>query len=474
VDKFLLKSINEITANPKNARTHPADQIALIVKSIKKFGFLNPVIIDADGVLIAGHGRIEAARQLEMEMVPAILADHLTPEEKRAYMLADNQIALKSGWDMDMLKIELQGLSDMNFDMDLTGFAAADIDSFLKPEEKMQVTGKAGSLVEKFLVAPFSVLNARDGWWQSRKRAWISKGIQSELGRGENLLKFSEQANKGYKKKNLAKATNTTDWVKSKGLTGLAGDGPTGTGTSIFDPVLCELNYSWFCPPGGSILDPFAGGSVRGMVAAFLGRKYTGVDLRAEQVEANSSQAKEINFEIAPEWIVGDSRDIIDHVQSREFDFVFSCPPYADLEVYSDDPQDLSTLSYPEFKNAYFEIIKKSCSLLRDNRFAAFVVGEVRDKQGNYYDFVGDTVQAFRDAGLEFYNEAILITSAGSLPIRAGKQFSSSRKLGKTHQNVLIFVKGDGKKAAEACGDVEIYIADDAEKPASEYGEEMA
>jgi hypothetical protein len=137
-------------------------------------------------------------------------------------------------------------------------------------------------------------------------------------------------------------------------------------------------------------------------------------------------------------------------------DMIFSCPPYADLEVYSDNPLDLSTLPYAEFRAAYFEIIAKACARLRQDRFACFVVGEVRDKRGAYIDFVGDTVQAFRDAGLAYYNEAILITAAGSLPIRAGKQFSASRKLGKTHQNVLVFVKGDGKKAAQACGEIEI------------------
>ena len=135
---------------------------------------------------------------------------------------------------------------------------------------------------------------------------------------------------------------------------------------------------------------------------------------------------------------------------------VFSCPPYADLEVYSDDPKDLSTMKYSDFKAVYFEIIKKACDRLKPDSFACFVVGEVRDKKGNYIDFVGDTVQAFRDAGLEYYNEAILITCVGSLPIRAGKQFSSGRKLGKTHQNILVFVKGSGKKAADRCGAVDV------------------
>lgn len=230
------------------------------------------------------------------------------------------------------------------------------------------------------------------------------------------------------------------------------------SGTSIFDPVLCEVAYRWFSPVGGTVLDPFAGGSVRGIVASKIGRQYIGVDLRPEQVAANRLQGDEIcaDCEFPPVWHTGDSRNIDVSCKGVEADFVFSCPPYADLEVYSDDPNDLSTLGYEEFRAAYFEIIKKTCALLKPDRFAAFVVGEVRDKKGAYYDFVGDTVQAFRDAGLAYYNEAILITMAGSLPIRAGKQFSSSRKLGKTHQNVLVFCKGDPKKAVAACGDVEV------------------
>ena len=133
-------------------------------------------------------------------------------------------------------------------------------------------------------------------------------------------------------------------------------------------------------------------------------------------------------------------------------DFLFSCPPYGDLEVYSDDVADLSTLAYEDFMEAYRGIIAKSCGRLVDDSFACFVVGDVRDKKGNYYNFVGDTVEAFRAAGLHYYNEAILVTAVGSLPIRVGKQFEASRKMGKTHQNVLVFVKGDGKRAAAKVG----------------------
>ena len=249
-------------------------------------------------------------------------------------------------------------------------------------------------------------------------------------------------------------------------------DSELSSGTSIFDPVLCELAYSWFSPKGGTVLDPFAGGSVRGIVASRLGRQYIGVELRTEQVEANRIQGDDLCQDLPPVWHVGDSRNIDKICADVEADFVFSCPPYADLEVYSDDPNDLSTLKYEDFKPAYFEIIAKACGRLKQDRFACFVVGDVRDKKGNYYNFVGDTVEAFRAAGLHYYNEAVLVTSVGSLPIRVGRQFASGRKLGKTHQNVLVFVKGSGKKATEACGEVDVHIPDP-EAEHSDLGEEL-
>jgi DNA modification methylase len=246
-------------------------------------------------------------------------------------------------------------------------------------------------------------------------------------------------------------AVGTQDWVQKKIAEGDISGGMSSdqSGTSIFDPVLCELAYRWFCPQGGNILDPFAGGSVRGIVASHLGRAYHGCELRAEQVAANAAQVS-LAKNPQPVWVCDDSRNIAQHF-APEMDFLFSCPPYADLEVYSDDPRDLSAMDYQTFVAAYREIIAASCGLLKDNRFACFVVGDVRDKKGNYRNFVGDTVEAFRAAGLHYYNEAILITAVGSLPIRVNKQFHAGRKLGKTHQNVLVFVKGDGKKAAQAC-----------------------
>lgn len=264
-----------------------------------------------------------------------------------------------------------------------------------------------------------------------------------ETVRTERLAKFKGGLADGLVALRAAqKAGGSTDY-----------EGQESSGTSIFDPVLCELSYHWFCPPGGTVLDPFAGGSVRGIVASKLARQYVGVELRPEQIAANRAQADKICGDPCPVWIEGDSRNIQKLAKDVQADFIFSCPPYADLERYSDDPRDLSTMGYDDFRVIYSEIIKNASAMLKPDRFACFVVGDVRAKDGRYYGFPWHTVQAFEDAGLRLYNEAVLVTAVGSLPIRVGKQFTASRKLGKTHQNVLVFIKGSAAKATKAIGE---------------------
>ena len=292
-------------------------------------------------------------------------------------------------------------------------------------------TPTAGSiLAERFGVPPFSVISAREGDWQNRKRAWLGLGIESEVGRDDELLHSGSVID-----------TAVETWEGGRAAW-------QNTGASVFDPALCELLYTWFCPERGQVVDPFAGGSVRGIVATLMGYKYWGSELRPEQVRANAEQANTICPEARPFWRCGDAVEVLP--EAPPADFIFSCPPYGDLEVYSDDPKDLSTMDYPDFMAAMFRIIQGCYAKLKPNRFACFVVGEFRDKAGNYRNFVGDTVSAFQAAGFHFYNEAILVTSVGSLPVRAGRQFDGGRKLGKTHQNILVFVKGDGKAASKA------------------------
>lgn len=268
-------------------------------------------------------------------------------------------------------------------------------------------------LRNKFIEPPFSILDTKSGSWQKRKKLWISKGLKSEIGRDVSVINMDT----------TSKENNSTNYV------------------SVFDPALCEVLYHWFCEDGGNILDPFSGGSVRGIVANYLGYKYYGIDIRQEQIDSNRLQALEIlDVNNQPNWYIGDSNILLNDNFNIDFDLVLSCPPYADLEVYSDINGDISNMNYKDFMIAYESIIKKSCDKLKKGGYAIFIVGEVRDKKGNYIGFVPDTINAFRKCGMNFYNEAILLNAIASASMRANGNMKS-KKLVKVHQNILIFKK---------------------------------
>ena len=310
------------------------------------------------------------------------------------------------------------------------------------------------ALHKRFTVPPFTVLDTRQDYWAPRRRSWLSLGIQSELGPGEQLKdKADASEGNGYKANTKdSSGANQTSIGERYGRKAMSG-------TSVFDPVLCEVAYRWFSPPGGLVLDPFAGGSVRGIVATKLGRRYVGIDLNPHQVEANQQQAHTICADDPqqPVWRNGDSTEIPRLcADDPPADFVFTCPPYYDLEVYSSAQEDISNAgSYAEFVATYRRILWHALDRLQPNRFAGIVIGEIRDKRGHYRPFMQDTIAIFEQLGLWLYNAAVLITPAGSLPVRAAKQFTTSRKLGRTHQHFLIFVKGDARKATEAIGEAE-------------------
>lgn len=291
-------------------------------------------------------------------------------------------------------------------------------------------------LADKYIVPPFSILNTISAAWQRRKDMWESLGIESTLGRDV--------------KRNNAMPVNT---FSARGE-----QAKTPERTSTFDPVLSELMYRWFCPSGGVILDPFAGGSVRGIVAGILGHDYVGIDLSHSQVVANEDQLARVVEEMGEPlknrvcWICDDSSSIV--LPECTSDMVFTCPPYYNLEKYSEDSRDLSNQpTYIEFLDRYFHCLNTAANNLKDNRFFVIVVSEIRNpKTGSYYGFVSDTINILQRAGLYYYNEIILENNIGSLPIRAPKYFDQSRKIGKHHQNILVFYKGDTTKISEHFG----------------------
>lgn len=708
---------SQLLANPWNYRRHPKAQLDALEGVLEEVGWVQQVVVNTTtGHMVDGHARVELAIRREEKTVPVLYVT-LSEREEKIVLATLDPIAGMAWHDEEAVKLLLDGLEAEN----------RAVAEFMQTLVVQTGGGKAAdqdqaraSLADTLLAPPFSILDARQGYWQDRKRAWVALGIKSELGRGQDGdktagggLTFTTSAQPGHvhdrKREIETRDGREYTWAEFSELypeeIKLAGD-------SIFDPVLAEIAYLWFAPPGGSVLDPFAGGSVRGIVAEMTGHPYTGIDLRPEQIDANranweeieqgggirkpagtadniidqtpieergeyflkrddlwavagvrggkarscwhlaqgapglvtagSRESPQVNLvaQIAarlgipcrvhvpsgdltaelraaqragaevvqhkpghnsvivararedakergwreipfgmeceeairqtaaqvanlpwgqfsrivipvgsgmnlagllhglrehqqagevevigvqvgadprkrldkwapkgwkdivtlvkspldyhdhakettldgvqldpvyeakclpflepgdllwcvgirqsavttaahtgePNWITGDSRQMGEFISESDFDLIFSCPPYADLEVYSDREEDISGMDYPDFIDAYRDIIAKACARLRDNRFAVFVVGDVRDKGGFYRNFIGDTIQAFEDAGLRLYNEAIYITPTGSLAMRAMNMFRASRKLGKGHQNMLVFAKGE-------------------------------
>ena len=260
------------------------------------------------------------------------------------------------------------------------------------------------TLRSRFKETPLSILNAKSGYWKANKQKWLQMGIKSELGRTvSGGSSFQGRLNNNYSEEIEEQKTVLQKMAKVSSV------------ASVFDPFLTEIMYEWFCPKGGTILDPFAGGSVRGIVA------------------------NEICQENVPLWIAGDSNKEIEKLD-EQFDFVFSCPPYADLEVYSDHEDDISNKSYEDFLILYRSIISKTVDKLKKGQFAVFVVGDVRDREGYYLNFVGDTKKAFIDSGAKLYNEIILSQPIGSACLYAENMFKN-KKIAKIHQNILCFKK---------------------------------
>jgi ParB-like chromosome segregation protein Spo0J len=139
-----LRRVSSLKPYPRNARRHSKKQVGQIADSIRKFGFTNPVLISDDDEIIAGHGRVMAAKDVGIAEVPTLRLSHLSAAERRAYVIADNKLALNAGWDNDILAIELQALIDLEFDLSLTGFSLAEIDLTLdQAREKANELGCA-------------------------------------------------------------------------------------------------------------------------------------------------------------------------------------------------------------------------------------------------------------------------------------------------------------------------------------------
>lgn len=484
--------LSQIHVNKKNPRKIDAMQFDSLIKSLLTFkGMLDdarPIVIDENNVILGGNMRYRALTAISKMTAEEILKRlnqakkfrektqdeqqqicefwecwkkdptaevvqkrNWTEAEKREFIIKDN--VSYGDWDTEVLNLDfdVQDLSDWGLEQEsLPG------DDLTEEEKESQIYEP---LDKDFFLFPQSILDTRRGDWIARRVQWKNIGLTSGNGRKEELTfsptaippKYLSLANK-YAKEQEISTTDAARELASKGII------KTVT-TSIFDPVVAETCYRWFNIKNRTILDPFAGGSVRGIVASALQMPYYGNDLREEQIEANRQNLQSIctnentstllKSEYYPQWTTGDSVNIKEIVEGATpkfpengADMIFSCPPYADLEVYSDDERDLSNMDYDKFLSTYTQIIKNSCELLKNNRFAVFVVGDVRDKKGYYRDFVSDTIRAFKSCGLHYYGQLIVVNSLGSAAIRARSQFST-RKIPKTHQNIIVSYKGE-------------------------------
>lgn len=297
----------------------------------------------------------------------------------------------------------------------------------LFPTGKSKVPVK--SLRQRYLVPPFSILHTQIGEWLSIRNKWEAL-IKN---RANNIRNEIAKSNTPY--------INKFDY--DEGYKGLERNGAIST----FDPFLCEILVRWFSRQGDTILDPFAGGHVRGVVSAILGRNYVGFDVNETQILANEENLKlmldsyTVDDMGAIDWRCADSYTA---KFGDSYNMVLTCPPYYNLEVYSNNPNDISTCSsYETFMGKYRAIIKKCYDALEDGSFCCIVVAEIRRPDGTMYGFVPDTVRACTDAGFAYYNELILENRIDSLGVRCPKYFDQSRKIGRHHQNVLVFYKGN-------------------------------
>lgn len=244
---------------------------AKLADEIRSKGFRVPIVATRDGTVRAGHTRLKAALLLGLERVPVMYQDFEDEQEAQAFSLSDNRLGEEAKWDKIKLGRMLATWEQQHGTAAverMTGFTQGEIGGLTGSADPV----RKGGLAADFGVPPFTVLDGRQGYWRERKRAWIALGIRSELGRAE-----------------VQQSLGSARTVQTGGA-----DVETWVTTSIFDPVLCELVYRWFCPSGGVVLDPFAGGSVRGIIAACLGLQYVGIDISKMQVEANRAQVPEL------------------------------------------------------------------------------------------------------------------------------------------------------------------------------------
>lgn len=510
--------LSQIEVNSANPRIISDDKFTKLVNSIlalPKMLELRPIVVDNTMVALGGNMRYRALMaiadmtpeelkdrlsgvrdyqkktQAEQEALvafwgrwqdsptaPVIKASELTEAEQREFIIKDN--VGFGEWDMDMLANEWDAteLDDWGVDVWQDNGGLGGSDSTQGGDTDIPKS-EGQSLNDTFIIPPFSILDSRQGYWQSRKKMW--RNIIGDMGQSRQG-KLIQSVELQYKDL----YTRTAEHRKTLGISfreylekyvpeevkQKEAQKVLSTGVSLFDPVLAEILCKWFSPyKGAKIFDCFAGDTQKGLVFGECGFEFKGVELRQEQVDINNEVIADRGLPIS--YVCDDGQNVANHFEPESQDLLFSCPPYFDLEVYSDLPNDASNQgTYEEFIAILDKAFKAAYSCLKPNRFAVVVLGDVRSKSnGVYYDFGGDVKRIFREAGAHLYNELILIEMSSSVALRA-KKYMESRKVAKMHQNVLVFYKGDPTQIRNEFPPIE--ITEDEQKALQELIENYA
>jgi DNA modification methylase len=445
-DLLPLDAIEDFQGNLKRRNKSDIDKI---IKSIERYGFSFPFFVwngDGHNRCLDGHGRIQALAEMRRQGVslplfPVAYIEAVDEAEAKQKLLRLNsqygQMTMDSVLEFaDGVEVEWSELS------------LPDGVSMKIMESKSDSLEDNAKLSEAFIIPPFTILDTRQGYWQERKMIW-RKLIGDNGETRESTLRKSKSGedpsyykNKTKIEKMLGMKISNQEYAEKY----YQRDTSLPVGVSLLDPVLSEVVIHWFSIPNSKIFDCFAGDSVFGYVASYKGHNFTGIELRQDQVDINSERISEYK---GSKYICDDGRNVGIYIEPESQDMLFSCPPYFDLEVYSDDEKDASNQkNYEDFLAIIETAFSNSIRCLKNNSFAVITVGDIRRKKdGAYYNFPGDVKSVFQKNGMILYNELILIDMIGNSAIRASGAMKQ-RKVVKTHQNVLVFYKGNSKEIA--------------------------
>jgi hypothetical protein len=507
--KTEIVKLSQIQVNGANPRTISNEKFDKLINSIlvlPKMLELRPIVVDDTFVALGGNMRYRALTAIEgMDInelaerlsalrdyqkkteaerqnlinywdewkanptAPIIKASELSEDERREFIIKDN--IGYGDWDMDALANEWNSQ-----DLDDWGLDVWQDNSDGDNSKSGNGSSANASLNDRFVVPPFSILDTRKGYWQARKKMW--RELIGDMGesRNDTLIQSPEikykdlyqRTRKHREELGLSFKDYLEKYVPDDVKEREAGK-VLSAGVSLLDPVMAELVCRWFGLESCKSFDCFAGDSVFGYVSAHLGNEFVGIELRPEQAQLNNERTEGM----AARYICDDGQNVAQHVDADSQDLLFSCPPYFDLEHYSDLENDASNQkSYDDFIQILRNAFTAAISCLKENRFAVIVVGDVRDKStGFYYDFCGDIKRIFKDGGMSLYNEIILIETGASTALRASR-YMESRKVAKMHQNILVFYKGKTKdikkhykKIEYASEDLELFRVDSGNEP---------